>query len=64
MHRFDEQTPALITVSASFACVIQLRWLMWCHCGYSKVCYNAAAAGRGTRPYCGWSLGVMSIDLM
>jgi len=25
---------------------------------------NIAATGRGTKPYCGWSLGEMSIALM
>ena len=29
-----------------------------------RVWANIAATGRGTKPYCGWSLGVMSLALM
>jgi len=74
LHRFDELTPPLIPVSALFARVVQISWLMQHsmditqrnvllvsrHCGWA----NLTAASGGTRPYYGWSLGAMSIALM
>jgi len=47
-------------VNAASVWIMDIMQRVTHRCGWA----NIAAAGRGTRPHCGWPLGAMSMALM
>ena len=69
LRRFDEHTPPLISTLA-FAWVVEVSWfnaaLVWIFTGATRRrgWANLAAAGRGTRLYCGWALHTIILIIL